>query len=98
MKDSTTSNSSNNANTEGASPALPTLSERRRSSAGGTGLFANLQTQKRDSTNPDMTARRASWDEQAVKGGMFSNWWNGYTRGSGGSPSGSGSGSGSGSK
>ncbi|KAJ5860836.1 uncharacterized protein N7529_008146 [Penicillium soppii] len=84
-RDSTTSNSSNTANNANGSPAIPTVSERRRSSSGGSsaGLFANLQSQKRDSTDPEMTARRASWNEQAAKGGMFSNWWNGYTRGSG---------------
>ncbi|KAF4760731.1 hypothetical protein HAV15_006384 [Penicillium sp. str.  len=62
----------------------PTLAERRRSSAGSSGgLFSNLNTQKRESTNADMATRRASWNEQAAKGGMFSKWWEGYTRGSG---------------
>lgn len=77
MKDSNTSTSSNGKQTEGTS------GERRRSSAGSNnGLFSNLQTQKRESSSPDMATRRASWNEQAAKGGMFSKWWDGYTRGS----------------
>lgn len=86
MQDSATSDSStNNKNAENASPVFPTLNERRRSSSSGSnaGLFANLHSQKRESTDPNMTARRASWNEQASKGGMFSKWWEGYTRGSG---------------
>jgi hypothetical protein len=78
MKDSTTSNNSNSP----TSPTIPSLGERRRSSASsGGGLFANLQSQKRDSTSPDMATRRASWNEQAAKGGPFSKWWDGYMRG-----------------
>ncbi|OQE39111.1 hypothetical protein PENCOP_c007G02341 [Penicillium coprophilum] len=83
-RDSNTSTSSNgNKASEGiaANPSGP--GERRRSSAGSNGLFSNLHTQKRESTNPDMANRRASWNEQAAKGGMFSQWWDGYTRGSG---------------
>lgn len=85
MKDSNTSTSSDGTKqTEGTAPNPPTLAERRRSSAGSTGgLFSNLNTQKRESTNADMATRRASWNEQAAKGGMFSKWWEGYTRGSG---------------
>ncbi|KAJ5373876.1 hypothetical protein N7517_005882 [Penicillium concentricum] len=84
-RDSNTSTSSSgNKGTEGTATNYPSLGERRRSSAGSTGgLFSNLQTQKRESTNPDMATRRASWNEQAAKGGMFSKWWDGYTRGSG---------------
>ncbi|CAG7918575.1 unnamed protein product [Penicillium olsonii] len=79
------SNTSNTSNAENASPALPTLSERRRSSSGSAagGLFANLHSQKRDNTDAEHNARRASWNEQAAKGGMFSKWWDEYTRGSG---------------
>ena len=64
------------------SPPTPSVNERRRSSAsiGGT-LFSNLQTQKRESSDPGMVARRASWNEQAQKGGIFSKLWDGYTRG-----------------
>jgi hypothetical protein len=77
-RDSNTSTSSNGKQTEGTSGG-----ERRRSSAGSnTGLFSNLHTQKRESSSPDMATRRASWNEQAAKGGMFSKWWDGYTRGS----------------
>ncbi|CAI7662719.1 unnamed protein product [Penicillium glandicola] len=84
-RDSNTSTSSNgNKQSEGTAPnPPPSLAERRRSSAGSNGLFSNLNTQKRESTNPDMATRRASWNEQAAKGGMFSKWWDGYTRGSG---------------
>ncbi|KAJ9485449.1 hypothetical protein VN97_g7927 [Penicillium thymicola] len=84
-RDSNTSASSDgNKQTEGTASNLPSLGERRRSSAGSPqGLFSNLHTQKRESTNADMATRRASWNEQAAKGGMFSKWWEGYTRGSG---------------
>lgn len=82
MKDSTTSNTSKAS--DAASPALPTLNERRRSSAGAAnGIFANLHNQKRDSTDAEHNARRASWNEQTAKGGMFSKWWDNYTRGTG---------------
>ncbi|KAJ5400613.1 hypothetical protein N7501_000599 [Penicillium viridicatum] len=79
-RDSNTSTSSDgNKQTE----RTPSLGDRRRSSAGSSqGLFSNLHTQKRESTNADMATRRASWNEQAAKGGMFSKWWEGYTRGS----------------
>ncbi|KAJ5309017.1 hypothetical protein N7508_004396 [Penicillium antarcticum] len=83
-RDSTTSTSSNNNSNTNASPSIPSLSDRRRSSASssGGGLFANLQSQKRESnTSADMANRRASWAEQASKGGAFSKWWDGYTRG-----------------
>ncbi|KAJ5788353.1 hypothetical protein N7457_003343 [Penicillium paradoxum] len=81
-RDSTSSTSSNGKQAEGTSPTLPTVSERRRSSTtSSTGLFSNLHSQKRDSTDPDMATRRASWNEQAAKGGFFSKWWDGYTRG-----------------
>ncbi|KAJ5696538.1 hypothetical protein N7536_006950 [Penicillium majusculum] len=84
-RDSNTSTSSDGTKqTEGTASNPPTLAERRRSSAGSSGgLFSNLNTQKRESTNADMATRRASWNEQAAKGGMFSKWWEGYTRGSG---------------
>ncbi|KAJ5509311.1 hypothetical protein N7527_011454 [Penicillium freii] len=81
-RDSNTSTSSDgNKQTE----RIPSLGDRRRSSASSSqGLFSNLHTQKRESTNADMATRRASWNEQAAKGGMFSKWWEGYTRGSDG--------------
>lgn len=84
MKDSNTSTSSDgNKQTKATASNLPSLGDRRRSSAGSSqGLFSNLHTQKRESTNADMATRRASWNEQAAKGGMFSKWWEGYTRGS----------------
>lgn len=64
---------------------MPTLNERRRSSSGSAagGIFANLHSQKRDNTDAEHNARRASWNEQSAKGGMFSKWWEGYTRGTG---------------
>ncbi|KAJ5156748.1 hypothetical protein N7492_009551 [Penicillium capsulatum] len=78
-------NANTNANAgtaSNASPTFPSISERRRSSAGsGAGLFANLQSQKRESGDPDMVTRRASWNDQMQKGGVFSKLWNGYTRG-----------------
>ncbi|KAJ5532290.1 hypothetical protein N7513_001324 [Penicillium frequentans] len=81
---STSSNTGNTANQSG-SPAVPSVGERRRSSAsspgGGGSLFSNLQSQKRDSTDPSMAGRRASWNEQQAQGGYFSKLWNGYTRG-----------------
>ncbi|KAJ5791552.1 uncharacterized protein N7518_008563 [Penicillium psychrosexuale] len=81
-RDSDTSTSTSNGKpAEGDTPNPPGLGERRRSSAGSNGLFSNLHTQKRESTNADMAIRRASWNEQAAKGGMFSKWWEGYTRG-----------------
>ncbi|KAJ5631534.1 uncharacterized protein N7484_011634, partial [Penicillium longicatenatum] len=72
-KGSDASTSSNNATANPAgSPNTPTVSERRRSSASssgsGAGLFSNLQTQKRESTDPSMAGRRASWNEQQVPG------------------------------
>ncbi|KAJ5498227.1 hypothetical protein PEX1_050530 [Penicillium expansum] len=84
-RDSNTSTSSTgNKQTEGTAPNLPSLGERRRSSGGSAnGLFSHLQSQKRESTDANMATRRASWNEQAAKGGMFSKWWEGYTRGSG---------------
>ncbi|KAJ5571971.1 hypothetical protein N7535_005631 [Penicillium sp. DV-2018c] len=69
MKDSDTSTSSQGKQAEAGSPPFPTVSDRRRSS--GSGLFSNLQTQKRDSTDPGMAGRRASWNEQAAKGGSL---------------------------
>lgn len=87
MKDSNTSTASNgngNKQTEGTAPNPPGPGERRRSSAGSSnGLFSNLHSQKRESTSADMATRRASWNEQAAKGGMFSKWWEEYTRGTG---------------
>jgi hypothetical protein len=82
MKDSTTSTSSNKDTNSNATPTIPSVSERRRSSASSNGgLFASLQSQKRDSTSADMANRRASYNEQLAKGGAFSKWWDGYTRG-----------------
>ncbi|KAJ5090750.1 hypothetical protein N7532_009434 [Penicillium argentinense] len=81
-RDSTSSNTSGNGNANSNSPSTPSVSERRRSSAGsGSGLFSNLQTQKREQGGADMAGRRASWNEQAAKGGVFSKLWDGYTKG-----------------
>ncbi|KAJ5145019.1 hypothetical protein N7448_002411 [Penicillium atrosanguineum] len=66
-RDSDTSTSSQNATAEPTSPQ--TVSERRRSSS-GAGLFSNLQTQKRDSSDAGMAGRRASWNEQREQGGV----------------------------
>lgn len=79
-----TANANANASTSdgNSSPTFQTVSERRRSSAGsGAGLFSNLQTQKRESTDPSMVGRRASWKDQREQGGFFSKLWEGYTRG-----------------
>ncbi|KAJ5579963.1 uncharacterized protein N7459_005948 [Penicillium hispanicum] len=81
------SNSNSNSNTTknnaaNESPTLPSVKDRRRSSASSGGpLFSTLQTQKRESSDPGMAGRRASWNEQAQKGGVFSRLWEGYTRG-----------------
>ncbi|GLI73070.1 hypothetical protein PoHVEF18_001279 [Penicillium ochrochloron] len=71
--------SSNNA----GSPTTPSINDRRRSSAssGSPGLFSGLNTQKRESADSNMAARRASWNEQREQGGFFSKLWEGYTRG-----------------
>lgn len=72
------------AHTQNQTPNPPTVSERRRSSASGNngpGLFSNLQTQKREGGGSDMAGRRASWNEQSAKGGVFSKLWQDYTRG-----------------
>ncbi|KAJ6180475.1 hypothetical protein N7519_010936 [Penicillium mononematosum] len=69
---------------EDALPNAPGMGERRSSSVdSSSGLFSNLTTQKRGSTNADMATRRASWNEQAANRGIFAKWWDGYTRGSG---------------
>ncbi|KAJ6084262.1 hypothetical protein N7486_011062 [Penicillium sp. IBT 16267x] len=81
---STTSNTAN-ARSPSGSPPTPSVGERRRSSGSstgsGAGLFSNLQSQKRESTDPTMAGRRKSWNEQQAQGGYFSKLWNGYTRG-----------------
>ncbi|KAJ5610471.1 hypothetical protein N7510_007190 [Penicillium lagena] len=85
--DSSTSSTGSNASTNAAggnSPSIPSVSERRRSSASSgaaPGLFANLQTQKRNSGDASLSDRRASWNEQKPTGNYFSKWWDGYTRG-----------------
>ncbi|KAI9370769.1 hypothetical protein BJX61DRAFT_70662 [Aspergillus egyptiacus] len=57
----------------------PSVGDRRRSSGHGPStLFESLTSQKR---NPNDAERRRSWSEQLQPGGMFSKWWNGYTRG-----------------
>ncbi|KAJ5142922.1 uncharacterized protein N7515_001709 [Penicillium bovifimosum] len=78
---SDSSTTSQSKQDEATSPPIPTVSERRRSSGGSGGLFSNLQSQKRLSTDPGMAGRRASWNEQAAKGGFFGKWWDEYTRG-----------------
>ncbi|CAG8142512.1 hypothetical protein PENNAL_c0046G01963 [Penicillium nalgiovense] len=84
-RDSNTSTSSNGSKrVEDTLPNAPGMGERRGSSVdSSSGLFSNLNTQKRGSTNADMATRRASWNEQAANRGMFAKWWDGYTRGSG---------------
>lgn len=59
------------------------MNDRRRSSASSKSgpMFAGLQSVKRESTDANMTARRASWNEQKQPGGFFSKLWEGYTRG-----------------
>ncbi|OOQ88371.1 hypothetical protein PEBR_13650 [Penicillium brasilianum] len=80
-----TQESASSANTaNGGSPTTPSVNERRRSSASsgsGAGLFSSLSSQKRESVDSNMAARRASWDEQRQQGGFFSKLWEGYTRG-----------------
>ncbi|CAG8909323.1 unnamed protein product [Penicillium egyptiacum] len=85
MKDSNTSTSSNGSKRiQETLPDAPGIGERRGSAVdGANGLFSNLQTQKRGNSNADFATRRASWNEQAATRGMFSKWWEGYTRGSG---------------
>jgi len=72
-----------NANTNGSgSPTTPSLKDRRRSSASsGAGLFTGLHSQKRESPDMNMTARRESWNEQRQQPGFFSKLWDEYTRG-----------------
>ncbi|KAJ5632368.1 hypothetical protein N7490_008707 [Penicillium lividum] len=86
-KGSDASTSSNSATSPGGSgsgsPPVQTVNERRRSSASsgsGAGLFENLRSQKRESQDPAMAGRRASWNEQQAQGGFFSKLWDGYTK------------------
>ncbi|KAJ5480839.1 hypothetical protein N7539_006733 [Penicillium diatomitis] len=69
------------ASSSGSPPS--TMNDRRRSSASSKSgpMFAGLQSVKRDSTDANMSARRASWNEQQQPGGFFSKLWEGYTRG-----------------
>ncbi|KAJ5465157.1 uncharacterized protein N7458_000843 [Penicillium daleae] len=76
--------SATSANTSSDSPTTPSLNERRRSSTSSgspPGLFSSLSSQKRESADTNMAARRASWNEQREQGGFFSKLWEGYTRG-----------------
>ncbi|CAL5873773.1 uncharacterized protein PFLUO_LOCUS8055 [Penicillium psychrofluorescens] len=80
---STGSNASTNA-AGGNNSSIPSVSERRRSSASSgaaPSLFANLHSQKRTSEDPSLASRRASWNEQKPAGNYFSKLWDGYTRG-----------------
>ncbi|KAJ5708241.1 hypothetical protein N7488_008042 [Penicillium malachiteum] len=81
---STASTGNANATTtnQAGSPTVPTVNERRRSSAssGSSGLFSNLHSQKRQSDDAAMAARRASWNEQQGPTSWFGKLWDGYTR------------------
>ncbi|OJJ03628.1 hypothetical protein ASPVEDRAFT_133959 [Aspergillus versicolor CBS 583.65] len=60
----------------------PSVGERRRSSAHGpSSLFESLTSQKRNTNDGSLAARRQSWSEQSQPGGFFSKWWSGYTGG-----------------
>ncbi|KAL4890931.1 hypothetical protein BDV59DRAFT_75749 [Aspergillus ambiguus] len=67
---------SSSANTGSSPPG-----RRRSSGHGPSTLFESLTSQKRSAEDPSVAARRASYTEQAQKGGFFSKWWDGYTRG-----------------
>ncbi|PGH15674.1 hypothetical protein AJ79_02268 [Helicocarpus griseus UAMH5409] len=62
-------------------PEGPTApSPRRSASMGGSSLFSRLSSQKRESVDAEMAARRAQWLEQNPNAGperrrLFSNWW-----------------------
>nr|POE53626.1 hypothetical protein CFP56_28848 [Quercus suber]POE81225.1 hypothetical protein CFP56_77447 [Quercus suber] len=58
---------------------VPATSQRRRSSVGSQGLFANLSHHKRGSE--DYAERRLSHHDQASAGGAVSGWWNSTFRG-----------------
>ncbi|KAJ5895246.1 hypothetical protein N7495_006937 [Penicillium taxi] len=81
---SAASNSSVKSDGAADSPTTPSVSERRRSSvSGGSALFTNLHTQKRESTDPEFSVRRASWNEQRGQSDSFlGKLWDNYTRGS----------------
>lgn len=85
LKNSDASTSSTkDATANPVSPSVPSINDRRRSSASsgsGAGLFSNLQSQKRDSGDASMAGRRASWNEQQKPGGWFGKLWDGYTKG-----------------
>lgn len=74
---------SDSSSNSAGSPTTPSINDRRRSSAssGSAGLFSGLNTQKRESADSNLAARRASWNEQREQGGFFSKLWEGYTRG-----------------
>ncbi|OJJ41075.1 hypothetical protein ASPWEDRAFT_34556, partial [Aspergillus wentii DTO 134E9] len=78
---SSSSSSNANANANAGTPTTPSVGERRRSSANPNSLFSNLNTQKRNSTDPNAEQRRASYNDQMQRGGFFSKWWDGYTKG-----------------
>ncbi|KAL5359220.1 hypothetical protein BJX96DRAFT_147998 [Aspergillus floccosus] len=67
---------SSSANTGSSPPG-----RRRSSGHGPSTLFESLTSQKRTSEDASAAARRASYTDQAQKGGFFSKWWEGYTRG-----------------
>ncbi|KAI9880398.1 MAG: hypothetical protein M1830_003438 [Pleopsidium flavum] len=57
-----------------STPANSDTSERRRSS--GSGKFAGLMSQKRNSGDMSATARKASFDEQKPAPGFLGGLWN----------------------
>ncbi|KAF3387698.1 hypothetical protein F1880_000889 [Penicillium rolfsii] len=70
------------SSTSAGSPTTPSINDRRRSSASSSsGLFSGLNTLKRESTDANTAARRASYNEQHAQGGFFTKLWEGYTRG-----------------
>lgn len=77
---SSSSNSNNPVDSHGNPPTIQ--DNRRRSSGHGPStLFESLTNQKRKSSDAGATARRASYNEQGIKGNYFSKLWDEYTRG-----------------
>ncbi|KAK4626507.1 hypothetical protein CLAFUW4_04984 [Fulvia fulva] len=70
---------SNPLSNDPASPASPSTTARRRSSAASSGLFSNLTHHKRGSE--DYADRRASQTEGYGQGGAVSGWFNKTFRG-----------------
>jgi len=63
-------------------PVTPAAAGRRRSSAAGADKFAGLHGYKRTGQDASSGDRKASWAEQKPgAGGMLSNAWNSFTKG-----------------